>query len=221
MIDLPTCTDQRNRIWYDQQRPYIILKWAETADGFIAPAHDQPYWISNAAARRLVHRWRSEEAAIWVGKRTYQQDNPRLNVREWKGTNPVRIVVDPELQLNQSLRVFDQSQPTLCYNSLKQVVYPNLEFVQFSCGTQDWLARTQFLLDDLHRRNFQSLFVEGGAALLSFLLSHELWDEARIFRASANFEDGVAAPVIEQNYHDQELSVDDNLLMIYRRNKVS
>ena len=123
MIDLPTCTNQRNRIWHDQQRPYIVLKWAETADGFIAPTHDQPYWISNAAARRLVHRWRSEEAAIWVGKRTYQQDNPRLNVREWKGTNPVRIVVDPELQLNQSLRVFDQSQPTLCYNSLKQVVY--------------------------------------------------------------------------------------------------
>lgn len=217
MVNVPTYSNWRDRIWHDQQRPYIILKWAETADGFIAPAHDRPYWISNIAARRLVHCWRSEEATIWVGKRTYQTDNPRLNVREWKGSNPVRIVVDSELQLDRSLHVFDQSQSTLCYNDLKQNTYPNLEFVQFPRGTPSWLARIQYLLDDLYRRNLRSLFVEGGATLLSFLIKHELWDEGRVFRTPTLFNQGLGRPTINNKLQHDEQAVGNNKLILYQR----
>lgn len=208
--------NRRYLTWRHKKRPYLILKWAETADGFMARADYQPYWISNSHARKLVHQWRSREAAIWAGKNTYRHDNPRLNVRDWEGNDPIRIVVDPQLQLSNQLHVFDQSQPTLCYNLLKAETRHNLEFVQLP-ETEGWKERIKNVFDDLHRRHIQSVMVEGGAMLLSFLLENRWWDEARVFRAPITFGEGIVAPVIPDDYRYKQQRVSDNTLTVYRR----
>ncbi len=209
--------NRRFLTWQQQKRPYIILKWAETADGFIAPAHPNPYWISNAHARRLVHQWRSQEAAIWVGKTTCFCDDPQLNVRFWTGTNPLRIVIDPPLQLSPRLRIFDQSQPTLCYNARKAETHPNLEFAQIPETNSSWKERIRFMLDDLYARQIQSVLVEGGGTLLSFLINEGWWDEARVFQAPVNFEGGLSAPRLGDQYRISEQPVSSNTLTVYRK----
>ncbi len=208
--------NRRFLTWQQQKRPYLILKWAETADGFIAPTHSEPYWISNAHARRLVHQWRTQEAAIWVGKSTCHQDNPRLNARFWVGPDPLRIVIDPQLQLNAQLHVFDQAQPTLCYNNLRKEVRPNLTFAKIPENCSSWKERVRFVLDDLYARQIQSVLVEGGATLLSFLLNQGWWDEARVFQAPITFEEGLPAPRITSPYGSSQQRVGGNTLTIYR-----
>ena len=210
--------NRRYLTWLQKKRPYIILKWAETADRFIARSDRQPYWISNPHARQLVHQWRSQETAIWVGKNTYLHDNPHLNVRHWEGPNPVRIVIDPTLQLNKQLHAFDRSQSTLCYNTIKSETYENLTFIQFSDTTALWKDRVRWVLDDLYQRQIQSVFVEGGAILLSFLLENGWWDEARVFQAPVTFGNGIAAPQISQEYFNTQQPVGDNILTTYQHN---
>ncbi|MGB3778023.1 MAG: RibD family protein [Tunicatimonas sp.] len=209
--------NRRFLTWRQQKRPYLILKWAETADGFIAPAHSNPYWISNAHARRLVHQWRSQEAAIWVGKTTAHRDNPRLDVRYWTGPNPLRIVIDPQLQLSPQLHIFDQSQPTLCYNAQKTETRRNLEFAQIPGSSLSWKERIRFVLDDLYARQIQSVLVEGGATLLSFLINEGWWDEARVFQAPVNFEEGLSAPRLGDQHRISQQRVSDNTLTVYRK----
>lgn len=203
--------------WQQQNRPYIILKWAETADGFLAPSHSEPYWISNAHARQLVHQWRSQEAAIWVGKTTCLRDNPRLNVRFWSGPNPLRVVIDPQLQLSQQLHIFDQSQPTLCYNAREEGAYHNLAFKKIPDDHTSWKDKVRFMLDDLYTQQIQSVLVEGGAALLSFLITQDCWDEARVFRAPIKFKGGISAPQIDDKYVRIRQSVSDNALTVYQK----
>ena len=200
-----------------KKRPYIVLKWAETADGFIAKTHHQPYWISNPRARQLVHQWRSQEAAIWVGKNTYRHDNPQLNVRYWQGPNPIRLIVDPTLQLDHQLHVFDQSQSTLCYNTIKEEVDKDLAFVKLPEGLVSWKERVQAVLSDLYQRQVQSVFVEGGQTLLTFLLNNGWWDEARIIQAPITFSEGIKAPTISQSYLSSYQQIEDNTLTIYQR----
>ena len=209
--------NRRYLTWLHEKRPYIILKWAETADGFMARSDYQPYWISNSHSRKLVHQWRSQEAAIWVGKNTYHHDNPRLNVRDWEGRNPIRVVIDPQLQLSEQLHVFDQSQPTLCYNNTESESYSNLEFVRLTSGIDSWKDRVEYVFADLHRRQVQSVFVEGGSILLSFLLENEWWDEARAFGAAVTFGEGIKAPVIAPRFYSTQQRVSDNTLTVYRR----
>lgn len=211
--------NRRFLAWQQQKRPYLILKWAKTADGFIAPSHSDPYWISNAHARRLVHQWRSQEAAIWIGKTTGLRDNPRLNVRFWSGHGPLRVVIDPQLQLPQYLRIFDQSQPTLCYNSQSEEILRNLEFAQIPDAHASWKDRVRFVLDDLYARQVQSVLVEGGATLLSFLINQGWWDEARVFQAPVSFGKGLPAPHINDQYRYSEQRVSDNILAVYRKTR--
>ncbi|HKZ37838.1 MAG TPA: bifunctional diaminohydroxyphosphoribosylaminopyrimidine deaminase/5-amino-6-(5-phosphoribosylamino)uracil reductase RibD, partial [Chryseolinea sp.] len=109
----------------EKQRPYIILKWAETADGFVARKNFDSKWISDEYSRQLVHKWRAEEDAVLVGMRTAQLDNPELNVRNWSGRNPIRIVIDRFLKLNEKIHLFDGSQKTICYNVLKHEEHRN------------------------------------------------------------------------------------------------
>ena len=210
--------NRRFLIWQEHKRPYLVLKWAETADGFIAPAHADPYWISNAHARRLVHQWRSQEAAIWVGKTTGHRDDPQLDVRYWTGPNPLRLIIDLQLQLSPQLHIFDQSQPTLCYNARKIETHRNLEFAQIPENRSSWEARIRFVLDDLYARQVQSVLVEGGATLLSFLISQEWWDEARVFQAPINFGKGLLAPRLDDQYRISHQRVSDNNLTVYRKN---
>lgn len=175
----------------EKKRPYIILKWAETADGFIARENFDSKWISNSLSRKLVHKWRSEESAILVGTNTTFYDNPQLNVRDWKGANPLRIVIDKSLRLSQDLHIFDQSQATICYNLIKNEEKENLVFVK--------IAPDNFLeniLTDLYERKIQSVLVEGGSQLLQSLIENKLWDEARIFKNLQTFGKGIFAPKI-------------------------
>ncbi|TXK52872.1 bifunctional diaminohydroxyphosphoribosylaminopyrimidine deaminase/5-amino-6-(5-phosphoribosylamino)uracil reductase RibD [Pontibacter qinzhouensis] len=176
------------------KRPYIILKWAETADGFIAGPGCERVQISGKLARRLVHKWRTEEQAIMVGTRTALHDNPHLDTRHWPGHNPLRIVIDRQLQLPEHLHLFDGSQPTLVYNYLKQEQpQENLTFAQLQ-QEQDLLPQ---LFQDLHQRNVLSVLVEGGTYLLESLLQQGLWDEAFIFKNTAKtLGAGIKAPVM-------------------------
>jgi diaminohydroxyphosphoribosylaminopyrimidine deaminase/5-amino-6-(5-phosphoribosylamino)uracil reductase len=173
------------------QRPYIILKWAQTNDGFIAPIDREPIWISNEYSRQLVHKWRTVEDAILIGSETALRDNPQLNVRDWSGRNPVRIVIDRNLKLPPTLNVFNGSLKTICYNVSQNAELNNVHFV---CVDENSFLNN--VLHDLYLKNIQSVIVEGGATLLSLIIDANLWDEARIFYAPLSFQKGIEAPVL-------------------------
>jgi diaminohydroxyphosphoribosylaminopyrimidine deaminase / 5-amino-6-(5-phosphoribosylamino)uracil reductase len=184
---------QQNKRFFtvmEKKRPYIILKWAQTRDGFLARENFDSKWISNVYSRQLVHKWRSEEDGIMVGTLTARYDNPRLNVRDWEGKNPVRIVLDRNLSLDEDLHLFDRSQLTLRYNEKVQDQMPNLEAVLLRKGFD-----LEDVLKDLHQRKINSVFVEGGAQLLQKFIAAELWDEARVFTGNTLFGAGIPAPV--------------------------
>ncbi|PZX57938.1 bifunctional diaminohydroxyphosphoribosylaminopyrimidine deaminase/5-amino-6-(5-phosphoribosylamino)uracil reductase RibD [Algoriphagus chordae] len=174
----------------EEKRPYVILKWAQTADGFVAREDFSSKWITNASSRQLVHKWRAEEDAIMVGKNTAKYDDPALNVRDWVGKNPLRIVVDNKLELPNSLKLFDEAVPTICFNTQKSELRGTLEFVKLNSG---FLVKD--MLEELHKRQIQSVIIEGGSYLLNKFLASELWDEARVFTSSNEFGSGIAAPI--------------------------
>lgn len=174
----------------EHRRPYIILKWAQTSDGFIAQENYESKWISNEHSRQLVHKWRSEEDAILVGTRTAAHDNPSLTVREWSGRNPVRIVLDRFLKLDERLTVFDRKQKTICYNVIKHEEFNNLSLIRI-----DEMNFFDNVVADLWQRKIQSVIVEGGAATLNFFLQSKLWDESRVFKSHRVFHKGIAAPL--------------------------
>ncbi|MCM0059669.1 MAG: bifunctional diaminohydroxyphosphoribosylaminopyrimidine deaminase/5-amino-6-(5-phosphoribosylamino)uracil reductase RibD [Algoriphagus sp.] len=185
----------QNRRFFCQQekhRPYLILKWAQTQDGFIARKNFDSKWISCSQSRQLVHQWRAAEQAILVGKNTALHDNPRLNVRDWTGSDPIRVVLDSKLELPADLHLFDQQIPTLCYNLLKSEKLTNLEWVQLP------QLSLEALMADLHARQIQSVLIEGGSQTIHQFLAAGLWDEARVFTAPIEFERGISAPKLTQ-----------------------
>lgn len=201
----------QNRRFFTQiekQRPYVILKWAQTEDGLVARENFDSKWISNAQSRQLVHKWRAEEDAILVGKNTAAYDNPRLDVRDWVGKNPIRVVLDSHLGLPKNLNLFDQSIPTLIFNTVKSESIENLEWIQLS------EINPEVILKELHSRKIQSLIVEGGSQVLSQFIESGLWDEARVFTAPTRFDRGISAPTLNQN-PSETLSIDTDRLDIY------
>lgn len=195
----------------EKVRPYIILKWAETADGYISGENGQPVQISGPLSQRLVHRWRSEEDAIMVGTNTARTDNPRLNVRLVPGRNPTRIVIDKQLRLDTNLNLFDDSQPTLGYNFIKTDTVGQTSYIQLS-PDKPFLPQ---LLADLYERRIQSVLVEGGTTLLNSFRDAGLWDEMRVFRSQAMLGDGPKAPEVRGRLMSQEWVGEDELT-IYR-----
>jgi diaminohydroxyphosphoribosylaminopyrimidine deaminase/5-amino-6-(5-phosphoribosylamino)uracil reductase len=177
----------------EQQRPYVILKWAETSDGYMGAPGGQPVQISGPLSQRLVHRWRGEEDAIMVGTNTARTDNPRLNTRLWPGKNPIRIVIDRHNTLPPDLHLFDGSQQTIVISQTR-----------LSGG-----------LVSLVEQKITSVLVEGGAALLTSFLSEGLWDEMRVFRSPTMLGDGVKAPAVRGRLVSREMIGDDELT-IYR-----
>jgi len=161
-------------------------------NGLIAGGPKDQRWISNAVSRQLVHRWRSEEDSVLVGYRTALADNPKLNVRDWTGRNPIRIVIDKNLSLPSTLHLFDKSQKTIVFNLEKDTEHDNLSFVKLN-GT-DFLSQ---LLNQLLSRGVQSVIVEGGQATLNSFLQSGFWDEARVIESSSTFLDGLEAPRFE------------------------
>ena len=203
----------QNRRFFTQiekKRPYVILKWAQTQDGFVARSDYSSKWISNSSSRRLVHQWRAEEDAIMVGKNTAKYDDPALNVRDWVGKNPLRLVIDSKLELSQSLKLFDQAVPTICYNTQKTEESGNLEFVKLKPGFS-----LDQILEDLHNRNIQSLLVEGGSFLLNKFIELGLWDEARIFTSRNKFGKGIKAPLIPKPSSENIPVLEDHLSIHY------
>lgn len=193
--------------YMEKKRPYIILKWAQTADGFIARPDYDSKWISNELSRKLVHRWRAEEDAVMVGTRTALYDNPRLNVRDWSGRNPLRIVIDKQLQIPRSHYLFDQLQRTLCYNAIKQETQESVEYVLLPESGE----LVPFVLQDLVHRGVQSFIVEGGSHLLSSFIQHHHWDEIRLFSSGKRFEQGIAAPTFVGIQTERITLYDDEL----------
>jgi diaminohydroxyphosphoribosylaminopyrimidine deaminase/5-amino-6-(5-phosphoribosylamino)uracil reductase len=202
----------QNRRFFCQQekhRPYLILKWAQTQDGFIARENFDSKWISCSQSRQLVHQWRAEEQSILVGKNTALHDNPQLNVRDWTGSDPIRVVLDSKLELPAELHLFDQQIPTLCYNTLKSETLPNLEWVKLP------ELSPEALLADLHARQIQSVLIEGGSQTIHQFLAAALWDEARVFTAPIEFERGIAAPQLTQAPSESHAIGEDQLDIYY------
>ncbi len=181
-------------------QPYVILKWAQTNDGFIGSNGKERLLISNAFTNRLVHKWRSEEAAILVGTRTALADNPSLTTRQWSGNNPLRILIDMELTLPAGLSLFDKTVPTLVFNRHKHTI-EDLKAPGFDqCPLQYYQVTTdvslvQQMLHALYHLNIQSLIVEGGSKTLQSFIDENAWNEARIITNTAFFSPGgVRAP---------------------------
>lgn len=185
--------------FHNQQQPYIILKFAQTSDCFIGKANPNPskdgelkrLLISNSFTNKLVHQWRSEEAAILVGTNTALHDNPSLTNRLWTGKNPIRLVIDKQLKLPATLHLFDQQVKTVVFNELKNGVNHQVEFVQLHKHS----SVIQQILDYCYQQDLQSILVEGGAQLLQSFINENLWNEARIITNENLFiQTGVAAP---------------------------
>jgi diaminohydroxyphosphoribosylaminopyrimidine deaminase/5-amino-6-(5-phosphoribosylamino)uracil reductase len=203
-------TNRRFFTFVEKKRPYVILKWAQTSDGFIAHENLDSKWISDDFSRQLVHKWRSEEGAILVGSNTALHDDPSLNVRSWTGRNPVRVVIDRFLKLPSSLKIFDQSQPTICYNLVRSEKRNNLELVKIS--EHDFIAD---LLNDLYNRKIQSVIIEGGAQTLNAFIQRGLWDEARVFTAASTFKKGIPAPELKTGLQS-ETKLSNDTLWVFR-----
>lgn len=191
------CREMNKRFFtfHEKKRPYIILKWAQSADQFMAPANqsEENRWISNEFSRRLTHKWRSEEDSVLVGKNTVLKDNPALTVRDWAGNNPVRIVLNCPADLPRNSRILDNSAPTLLFNGFQNLSEENLEWITLDFSGMN----LQPVLEELYRRTIQSVVVEGGAFTLQKFIKQGFWDEARIFISDKFLNDGIKAPEID------------------------
>lgn len=205
--------NRRFNTFHEKQRPYIILKWTQSKDHFIdiKRKDGKAFQLSNVAAKKINHQWRAEEQAIMIGTNTALLDNPALTVREVEGKNPLRIVLDKNYRLPQSLQLFDFSTPTLVFTEHSIVSRKNIEIVAIDFD-EDLLKN---MLDELSIRNIQSLIVEGGAQLLNFFLKEKMWDEARIFTTEHLLKEGVKAPIVPK-YLVEEIDIEGDLLAIYK-----
>lgn len=203
--------NKRFNTYFTLKRPYIILKWAQTLDGFIARENFDSKWISNELSRKLVHKWRTEEDAILIGTNTGHYDNPRLSARDWQGKNPVRVIIDRQLRLAEDLNIFDRSQSSLVYNCKKAEKLEKLEWIKLEADA--FFAK---LFADLHHRKIQSVLVEGGAAILNQLINQNLWDEARVFTGEKVFNQGIKAPVLNNYQQVNQQQILNDQLVIYK-----
>jgi diaminohydroxyphosphoribosylaminopyrimidine deaminase/5-amino-6-(5-phosphoribosylamino)uracil reductase len=201
--------------FHEKQRPYVILKWAQTIDGFLDRSRQNNEqginWISAPETKALVHKWRSQEHAILVGRNTILYDNPSLTVREFHGKNPMRIIVDSQLQLKNDMNVFSKDAPTIIFNRIKNHVNNNVEWVKIS------ETSTANILSELYQRGIQSVFVEGGSRTLQYFIVDNVWDEARVIVGNKLFHNGVKAPVISKVPSSSQYFGEDLIYYYHRR----
>ncbi len=173
--------------------PYVVIKWAETSDGFVAQKDGNSLAISNATTNITVHRWRAEEAGILVGTNTVLTDNPQLNARNWpEANNPLRIVIDKNLRIKGDFNIFDRKQKTLIYNLHKNQIDENLEFIQLNSDA-NFLKN---MLSDLKRRGINSVLVEGGPQLIQSFFEEQYYDEIRVIKSDMVLKEGINAPKV-------------------------
>lgn len=194
------CREHHKRFlcFHEKKRPYIILKWAASKDGFIAPSAAQrnhkvePFWITTNKSRQLVHQWRSEEQGILVGTTTVLADNPKLDVRNWYGKAPTRIVIDRSLKIDSSYSVFDGSAQTIVITAKENTTKRHAAVIYEAIDFNDNVA--QQVCDVLFKHNILSVIIEGGTKTLDTFITAELWDEARVFTGTSTFTTGTKAP---------------------------
>ena len=183
------------------KRPYIILKWAQSNDKLFSPLKkikNKPFWISSKKSRQLAHKWRSEEHAILVGYNTVINDNPNLNVRSWKGKNPIRIIIDLENKLNIKFKIFNNQAKTI------KITKDNIDS-SFNVASK--------ISGFLFEKNIQSVIIEGGKKTLEEFIRTNLWDEARIFTNNKDLKTGIKAPklkgqiILEKKIDNDELKI--------------
>ncbi|WP_236262983.1 bifunctional diaminohydroxyphosphoribosylaminopyrimidine deaminase/5-amino-6-(5-phosphoribosylamino)uracil reductase RibD [Aggregatimonas sangjinii] len=215
------CKEHHKRFltFQTKKRPYIILKWAETQDGFVAPlpekraASPEPFWITNANSRQLVHQWRAEEQAILVGTNTALEDNPKINVRDWAGKNPFRVVLDKSLKIPMSHNLLDSSTPTLIFTEIENASHynkgVNYEILDFSKNLPTQILTT------LHEYRLTSVLIEGGTITLQTFIDANLWDEARVFSGDTNFGVGIKAPRFSASLK-KSFQINSDVLKFYR-----
>lgn len=219
----PDCLEEEgykmNRRFFtylQKKRPYVILKWAQTSDGFMDVEREPgdpvgTNWITGAVCRTLVHKWRSEEAAIMVGTNTVIADNPRLNIRRWTGDQPVRITLDRHGRISGSANILDGKQDTIIFAENPGKYFGKTRSIQVNPSYE--LAD---LLEELHDQQIISVLVEGGAQLLHSFLQSGLWDEARVFTGKISFSQGVSAPEMHET-PDETIHLSDIKLDFFRK----
>jgi len=193
--------------FHKKRRPYVFLKWAETKNGFIDNGGNKGNvsWISCKETQSLVHTWRKEHQSILVGRKTVENDNPSLTVRKITGKNPIRIVIDSKLQLNQSSLIFNDDAPTIFLNSVKNLKEGSNEFIKM----EDINPRT--ILEELYRKNILSVLIEGGSSTLQSFIDADLWDEAKKIKGQSTFEKGTKAPTIKTPMSHTESFFEDEI----------
>jgi diaminohydroxyphosphoribosylaminopyrimidine deaminase/5-amino-6-(5-phosphoribosylamino)uracil reductase len=205
--------NKRFFVFHEKKRPYIILKWAETANHFIASDSDERLWISNEFSNRLVHRWRSEEVAIMVGTNTALKDNPTLTNRLWTGNNPIRILVDQHLKLPAISNLMQGEATTIIFNKYKNETIDHLIYVQIDFEKHV----IEQIIAYCYAYPIQSILVEGGAKLLQSFIDSGIWDEARMIQnANITVEKGIAAPILKKQVLEERIQLSTDTIFFYR-----
>lgn len=197
-----------------KKRPFIILKWAESADGFMAPkekSEQKPVWITNVYSRQLVHKWRTEEQAILVGTNTVLADNPSLDARDWKGKNPIRLIIDRDGKISKKYAVKNNKQKTIIFTEQENLTTDE------NCIYENTIFDNQLIeriCNFLYIQQVQSLLIEGGAFTLNSFIKANLWDEAHIFKSTIVFQEGTKAPILNETIKSKKNSINDELLIL-------
>ena len=194
-----------------ENRPYIILKYAHSADGFISKTGEQT-WLTNPYSKRLTHKWRAETDAILVGTNTATIDNPQLNSRLWSGMPPLRLAIDKSMKLDQNLNLFDDEQPTLILteSTVNIMGFERTQFIQLDFSENV----PQQIVNTLAQGKISSLLIEGGAYTLQSFIDANLWDEARIFSVDERLGEGIKAPLLDGEIVKTEKILSDTLTVI-------
>ena len=193
-----------------QKRPYIILKYAQSEDGFMGKKGEQ-IWLTNGFSKRLVHRWRSEVDAILIGKNTAMVDNPQLTNRLYFGKNPIRILIDKNLETPMYYYIYDEITQTIVPNLSANFTQGNICFEKVDFD-ENFLTT---FLHSLYQKNIGKIIVEGGAATLQHFIDQHLWDEARIFTAPKQLHEGIVAPRLTSAKLKNHIKIDTDILNIY------
>lgn len=192
------CRELNKRFFtfHEKQRPYVILKWAQSKDGFLdGPRRNNEkgiFWISCPETRSLVHKWRSEEASILVGRKTVENDNPSLTVRDYFGKNPIRLIIDSQLKISGDLNILSDEAPTIIFNRSRNEKNGSVEWIKIP------EVETRYILEELYKRGIQSVIVEGGSRTLQYFIFDNVWDEARVIVGDTVLGEGNRAPSINK-----------------------
>jgi diaminohydroxyphosphoribosylaminopyrimidine deaminase/5-amino-6-(5-phosphoribosylamino)uracil reductase len=206
------CIELNKRFFtfHNKKRPLIILKWAESNDGFIAPNNNSKItWITNTYSRQLVHKLRTEEQAILVGTNTAITDNPKLDARTWKGNNPIRIVLDRTLKIPTSNHLFDGSIKTIVITEIDEHNSENLFFETINFSKNIPLQ----ICEVLYKHQLLSVIIEGGSRTLQSFIDANLWDEAHVFKGISIFKDGIEAPKFKRDIIDSTTIKEDTFTL--------